>query len=119
MYPSGVWAGYWEQDGFGRQEMAEFELHFRPDGLIRGHGRDIAGRFTFAGEFSTTSGQVTLTKQYLGKHKVEYVGRPDGEGCILGTWVMIFGGIEFDRGAFVLRPILRRPTGDEPISEIR
>ena len=38
MFPSGVWEGFWEQAGMGRQPMKQFELHFRPDGTIHGHG---------------------------------------------------------------------------------
>ena len=29
MYPSGVWQGFWHQDGYGRQPMAAFRLKDR------------------------------------------------------------------------------------------
>jgi hypothetical protein len=119
MYPSGVWAGFWEQDVLGRQPMNEFELHFRPDGTIRGHGRDVVGRFTFSGDYHLQSGRVELVKQYLGKHQVVYVGHPDGEGSILGTWTISFLGLLETRGSFALKPVLKKPTGEEPIHEIR
>ena len=59
-----------------------------------------------------------MTKQYLGAHQVQYDGRPDGEGCIVGTWTIDMFGFQ-DAGAFALKPTLQRPTGDEPIHEIR
>ncbi len=118
MYPSGTWRGFWEQRLFGRQEMSAFELHFRPNGEARGQGLDMVGPFTFAGSVFPVTGHVTLVKQYLGKHSVKYVGQPDGEGCILGTWTIDFrsGGTGFrDTGSFLMKPDLPPPTGDEPI----
>lgn len=117
MFPSGIWEGFWEQDGVGRQPMTQFELHFRPDGTIRGHGRDIVGRFTFAGDYDAATGRVEMVKQYLGAHQVHYLGRPDGEGCVLGTWTIDTPWFK-DCGGFGLRPALTKPTGDEPIQEI-
>jgi hypothetical protein len=117
MFPSGVWEGFWEQKGLGKQPMAQFELHFRLDGTISGHGRDLVGRFTFAGDFDPLGGRVELVKQYLGGHQVRYTGRPDGEGCILGTWTLGIDGYD-DTGSFALKPTLARPTGDEPIRRI-
>lgn len=118
MYPSGVWIGFWEQQWHGRQPMKEFELQFRPDGCISGHGVDVVGRFVFDGEWDPKSGLVEMTKQYLKKHRVHYVGRPDGEGSITGTWTIDEGWFR-DTGPFGLSPHLARPSGDEPIQEIR
>ena len=118
MYPSGTWRGFWEQRAFGRQEMSAFELHFRPNGEARGQGLDMVGPFTFAGSVFPVTGHVTLVKQYLGKHSVKYVGQPDGEGCILGTWTINLraGDTNFqDTGSFLMKPDLPPPTGDEPI----
>ena len=53
-------------------------------------------------------------KQYIGKHRVLYVGQPDGEGSIQGTWSIG----KADTGPFLLRPALAKPTGEEPIAEI-
>lgn len=121
MYPSGVWRGFWEQSIYGRQPMEAFELHFR-DGEVRGHGIDIIGRFTYYGEYDQQTGHVRLVKQYLGKHQVLYVGQPDGEGNITGKWTIPerWAGQEHVwTGPFLLTPDLPRPTGDEPIYEIR
>ncbi len=76
--------GWWEQPGFGRQAMHELRLHFA-DGQIEGSGTDIVGPFTFAGDISAT-GNVILIKQYLGRHRVNYVGKYDGEGLLWGDW---------------------------------
>jgi len=118
MYPSGTWRGFWEQRAHGRQEMSAFELHFRPNGQARGQGIDMVGPFTFAGSVYPVTGHVTLVKQYLGKHSVKYVGQPDGEGCIHGTWTMVLrsGALDFrDTGNFLMKPEMPPPTGDEPI----
>jgi hypothetical protein len=111
MFPSGPWKGFWHQDGFGRQAMEQFELHFTPDGTVRGQGTDMVGVFTFRGRYDPAAGTVELTKQYLGQHAVEYVGASDGEGKIIGTW-SIAG---YWSGPFSLQPVVR---GDEPIEEI-
>lgn len=117
MYPSGTWIGYWHQSSVGRHPMKEFELHFRPDGTVSGRGVDMVGRFTFDGEWDRATGQVQMTKQFLGKHQVRYDGRPDGEGSITGTWTIDYFG-SHDKGPFGLSPHLPKPTGDEPIQEI-
>ena len=84
MYPSGVWRGYWDQQGCGRQLMGPLALRFR-DGRIEGEGRDVIGRFTFAGEYDD-HGAIRMVKQYLGRHQVLYQGTYDGEGTIFGEW---------------------------------
>lgn len=113
MYPSGRWDGFWVQEPWGRQAMTPFTLHFA-DGRVSGAGRDMVGRFTFSGEYDEATGAVRMVKQYLGRHAVLYVGRPDGEGGIPGTWAI--GGLT--SGSFLIRPRLQKPTGDEPIHEI-
>lgn len=120
MFASGTWRGFWEQAQHGRQEMHAFELHFER-GHIRGHGIDLIGGFTFRGTYDE-AGHVRLVKQYLGKHKVEYDGRPDGEGCFLGTWTTraSFGGETYtDQGPFLMRPALARPAGGEAIEVLK
>ncbi|HVL15297.1 MAG TPA: hypothetical protein VM529_22185 [Gemmata sp.] len=113
MYPSGRWEGFWVQELWGRQPMTEFTLRFA-GGRITGDGADVIGRFTFSGVYDETTGAVRLVKHYVGRHQVLYDGRPDGEGCIAGTWSI---GASWT-GPFVLRPVIARPTGDELIEEI-
>jgi hypothetical protein len=113
MYPSGEWEGFWVQEHWGRQPMRGFRLNFR-GGEITGGGRDVIGAFTFAGAYDTTTGRVLMVKQYLGLHRVAYDGTPDGEGSIAGTW-----SIGTDRtGSFLIRPVVPKPSGDEPIREL-
>ena len=114
MYPSGQWEGFWVQDYYGRQSMTAFALRFSADGEISGGGRDVVGPFVFTGAFDLRTGAVIMMKQYLGKHRVIYRGQPDGEGSIQGTWSI---GDDW-RGPFLMRPVVSRPRGDEPIQEI-
>jgi hypothetical protein len=113
MYPSGRWDGFWVQSHYGRQPMTEFVLRFG-DGAISGEGRDVIGPFTFHGSYDPRTGAVEMVKQYLGRHRVLYVGQPDGEGSILGTWRIG----HHQSGSFLLRPVLSKPSGEEPIQEI-
>jgi hypothetical protein len=113
MYPSGRWDGFWVQEHWGRQAMTPFTLTFE-GGRVSGSGRDVVGPFTFSGEYDEATGRVRMVKQYVGKHRVLYVGQPDGEGSIQGTWSIGEGWT----GPFLLRPALARPSGDEPIQEI-
>jgi hypothetical protein len=113
MYPSGRWDGFWVQSHLGRQAMTPFTLTFH-EGRVTGSGRDVVGPFIFSGDYDEATGRVRLVKQYLGKHRVFYVGQPDGEGSIQGTWSIG----ESSTGPFLLRPAMARPTGDEPIQEI-
>jgi hypothetical protein len=114
MYPTGQWEGFWVQEWYGRQPMTAFTLRFAASGEITGGGRDVIGPFLFSGAFDTGSGAVVMVKQYLGRHQVTYRGQPDGEGCIQGTWSIG----ENWKGPFLMRPVVSRPRGDEPIREI-
>jgi len=113
VYPSGRWDGFWVQEVYGRQAMTPFTLRFAA-GEVSGDGRDVIGRFTFAGAYDVATGEVVMMKQYVGRHRVLYKGKPDGEGSILGTWSI---GDTWT-GPFLMKPVLARPRGDEPIQEI-
>lgn len=113
MYPSGAWRGFWQQEGFGRQPMEEFHLTF-DNGAIRGRGVDIVGAFTFRGEYDA-KGAVSLVKQYLGKHAVTYLGSPDGEGSILGTWTIEQSPY---KGPFLMQPVRETKVSDLPIRDL-
>ena len=113
MFPSGLWRAYWEQEGWGRQEM--FELHLAFDqGTVRGFGQDMVGRFIFTGQYDEQGG-VVLTKQYLGRHSVRYVGRSTGEGIIQGIWEIP----PHWSGPFAMAPVQPATAPDQPIEEIR
>lgn len=113
MYPSGEWEGFWVQEHYGRQPMSAFVLTFAA-GRITGRGHDVIAPFTFHGTYDDRTGSVVMVKKYLGRHTVTYRGRPDGEGSITGKWHIG----ELGSGPFLIRPVFRRPAGDEPITEI-
>jgi hypothetical protein len=112
MYPSGAWRGYWEQAGWGRQPMGELVLHF-VDGQIFGDGRDVIGPFRFDGRYDER-GRIRMTKEYLGRHTVEYEGAYDGEGSIFGRWWIG----ELWSGPFALSPVPAAPPQDAPIQDL-
>lgn len=113
MYPSGHWRAFWQQAGYGRQEMSDLRLDFR-DGTITGQGIDCVGLFTFSGTYDD-QGSIVMIKQYVGKHRVLYHGKYDGEGSIHGNWTV--EGIAF--GPFAMTPLRGEDAGDRPIQEIR
>ena len=118
MYPSGVWRGFWQQEGFGRQTMREFELRFKGERIV-GSGTDIVGPFTVRGECNPSNGHVVMVKQYHNKHAVTYDGGPDGEGSIQGTWQIdgsLFGVTW--KGPFLMQPVVAPTPGDDGIREI-
>ncbi len=94
--------------------MRAMELQFLPDGMVRGAGTDMVGWFTMVGAWDRQTGRIHLVKKYLGQHEVIYVGEPDGEGCICGTWTI---GAE-QSGPFRLWPVIRRPPSDTPIQDL-
>lgn len=82
-----AWArclGWWEQSWYGRQPMNNLRLSFA-DGRIEGLGDDMIGSFTLSGRLRP-DGVVTILKQYIGQHSVDYVGSYDGEGVLSGQW---------------------------------
>jgi hypothetical protein len=76
--------GWWEEQGWGRQPMLDLYLQF-DGGQISGSGRDIVGPFMFTGTINA-QGHVSMVKDYLGQHDVEYLGTYDGEGLMWGEW---------------------------------
>ena len=76
------WNGWWEQQGYGRQEMRNLVLNVGLTGETSGGGDDCIGLFTVRG---TIFVEVKLLKQYLGQHSLLYVDTNSGEG-IFGTW---------------------------------
>jgi hypothetical protein len=66
----------------------------------------------FSGQFRP-DGTVSLLKQYIGRHWVDYEGHNSGEG-IFGTW-HIPG---FDSGRFALRPLAPGEIACDEIQEL-
>jgi hypothetical protein len=106
------WTGWWEQRGIGRRTMQNLVLEVVAGGVVRGGGEDCVGRFTFEGQFRA-DGSVSLIKQYIGRHRVNYEGQNSGEG-ILGTW-----SIEgLWTGKFALRPVADSVVACDEIQEL-
>lgn len=76
-------AGWWEQDGMGRQPMGALQLGFE-DQRIVGAGTDVIGDFTLQGGLKESN--VTIVKHYVDAHSVDYRGTFDGEGTLQGVW---------------------------------
>jgi len=99
-FPSGPWTGFFLQPALhaGRVPMS-LTLVFR-DGRVDGDGSDCVGDFTVNGHYDLSSGEVTLLKQYVRQHAVEYRGfNEEGKG-IWGVWRIRF----FMRGGFHIWP---------------
>jgi hypothetical protein len=87
--------GWWEQDICGRQFMKDLTIKII-DGRIQGSGHDIAGLFILSGRIGEGS-KVMIDKNYLGSHRVAYVGTYDGEGTMSGEWY-----IGYDHGHWAI-----------------
>ena len=84
MFPSGLWAGFWQmasEDPF--DNLHDLRLTF-DDGEVSGGGEDMVGRFTMTGVVQED--RVVVSKKYVGMHTVLYSGKVDADGCIVGRW---------------------------------
>lgn len=105
-FPSGRWAGSWEQDG--RRARMKLDLSFA-DGRLTGDGRDVVGDFVLGGGYNTKSGKCGMCKTYLGQHDVDYDGHATGDG-IRGMWRIAYAIGEIrceDAGSFHIWPVGR------------
>ena len=116
MYPTGSWAGVWQQEGWGRQPMKAFDLSFE-SGVVRGSGHDVIGTFRVFGEYESESGELRFAKHYFDAHTVLYTGEPDGEGGVIGKWFIKTGNAT-GTGSFSLKPNYPYLGGNEEIMEI-
>jgi hypothetical protein len=96
--------------------MRNLVLVIDAQGRVTGGGDDCVGPFTFSGQFHA-DGQITLEKQYIGRHRVTYEGRNSGEG-IFGTWHIPDGWFFYESGKFALRPLADGATDLEEIREL-
>lgn len=111
------WGGWWEQQGFGRQEMRNLVLNVGPAGEVSGSGDDCVGPFTITG---TISAEVVLVKQYVRRHSLLYVGTNSGEG-IFGNW-QVPGAAAIPgltSGRFALFPTADSASACAAISELK
>jgi hypothetical protein len=83
-FPSGPWTGFFLQRAIPGRHLMEIRLTFRAGTLV-GQGRDWVGSFVLQGHYNLADGRCEWTKQYLGKHDVNYRGFNEGKG-IWGVW---------------------------------
>ena len=103
--------GWWEQEEFGRQSMSDLVIEFC-DGALSGSGDDIVGRFLIDGRIE--GAQITIQKQYIGKHSIQYHGTTDGEGVYFGDWST--GG--YIGGEWSIRFRSQTPSEKSPIRQL-
>jgi len=81
------WTGYYRQ--FMKKHYMHFEMDFNPDNTVTGSGRDGIAAFHWSG--SHHGDKVSVTKQYVGRHKVLYVGHLEKEAnkvVFEGAWFL-------------------------------
>ncbi|KAH3764538.1 hypothetical protein Pelo_3644 [Pelomyxa schiedti] len=87
MVPHGAHMQLWygEYELFGTKTDFHCMMEVAKGGTLRGVGEDEVAKFEINGTWA--GGKVKFTKQYLGRHKIEYTGTLGDEGfTIKGTW---------------------------------
>lgn len=87
-FPSGEWNGFFLEKHQPKRGWMHLYLNFE-NGSITGEGTDYVGPWNISGTYDPKTGQCQWTKQYLGKHKVEYQGLA-GETGIQGEWTISY-----------------------------
>jgi hypothetical protein len=67
-------AQYHQNDAWHDMHFNSLTVQEGPGGVINGQGTDEVGQFTFQGSFSHNTPECRITKQYLGKHAIYYLG---------------------------------------------
>lgn len=102
-FPGGPWTGFFLQYWLPGRHITRLQMSFH-DGELDGTGSDIIGCYRVAGRYDGDTGRCEWTKQYFGRHSIEYRGVADGTG-IWGVWELPqLGGLFTDRGGFHLWP---------------
>ena len=83
-FPTGEWGGFYLEDHQPRRGWMHLYLAFA-DGKITGEGTDYVGPWNAIGIYDPKTGTCQWTKQYVGKHAVQYQGVCDDNG-IQGVW---------------------------------
>jgi len=97
-FPSGPWVGFYTYSGHSKKYMMDLVLEFKR-GKMTGDGADGIGLFVISGHYSVSSGECSWTKQYVGRHAVDYKGYREGKG-IWGNWV-----VSSAKGGFHIWPL--------------
>ena len=102
-FPGGVWTGFYLQYWLPGRHRTDAVLAWSA-GEVSGGGADHVGTYTMSGSYDVATGSCEWTKQYLGKHAVQYRGLADASG-VWGVWeIRLLGGLYHDRGGFHLWP---------------
>lgn len=96
-FPSGEWNGFYLESHQPKRGWMHLYLNFE-NGQITGEGTDYVGPWNAKGIYNLESGRCQWTKQYLGKHQVDYRGVV-GDNGIQGEWT-----ISYLTGAFHIWP---------------
>ena len=82
------WTGWYKQFGTEHQmDFSKFQANPSPGGPIGGEGEDEVGPFRFEGSFSNDGTRVRFIKEYIGKHKIYYMGNVSADPPVIeGQW---------------------------------
>lgn len=102
-FPSGPWTGFFLQFWIPGRNTTDVTITYSR-GTMTGRGYDRVGAFNIDGTYDIGTGECEWTKQYLGRHSVNYRGVNDGHG-IWGVWeIRQLAGLYTDRGGFHIWP---------------
>lgn len=82
--PSGEWSGFYLESHQDRRGWMHLYINF-VDGRIEGEGTDYVGPWVIQGSYDLKNKVCQWTKQYQGRHRVEYQGKITRDG-IQGRW---------------------------------
>ena len=82
------WTGWYKQDGQEHMmDFSNFQANPSPGGAIGGEGEDKVGKFNFHGSFSNDGTRVRFVKEYIGQHKIFYIGHVSPNPPVIqGQW---------------------------------
>jgi len=89
VHPSGEWVGYYTYQGLPKKCPMHLTLHFDQN-TIKGAGIDGPGQFVIRGTYDELNPDLAFTKQYIGKHAVEYEAQFKNDE-IVGRWSLTQG----------------------------
>ena len=82
------WEGHYRQfEKDHPMDFSAFKANPSPGGPIEGEGQDEVGNFRFEGSFNNDGTKVRFVKEYIGKHKIYYLGNVTmNPPTIVGKW---------------------------------
>jgi len=107
---SGEWVGYYMYQGIAKKLPMHLTLQFG-EGKVKGAGIDGPGQFVIDGVYDDANSSVTLNKQYIGKHNLQYRGHFQSDE-ILGDWSLTQDGRTMN-GTIRIWPLLDGIYGDD------